>query len=456
MSALAILPVAPTADTARGPATSEADADAFARALTDADVGTSAPAQPARPTTSITRDNSIRGDEVAVRPEAANTNEAVIAAPVHPLLPSPVAPPSGDSGTTGSETTSGGQTLVAADAGGSAVASTTDDALPKPEASSPATLLATAGIDTATSAEAQTQTTPSTASSAEDAAAQAAATTSKMAADVALLTASSETAPSANGLAPQPLAPREIIERALRAGSQTEATATDDATSDENGAPSQATGEKTAAPQNTATPSAPRPAAETPQQTDVAALTASVGGEQAETGSASVSGATTTETPTVTAQDLTLSTLARATIETTAQLSAQIVRKLEGRYTRFELALTPEGLGRVDVSLDIDSDGQLAARLAFDNPAAAIDLRGRADELRRQLEEAGFRIASDGLDFAERDTSSGGGFDRGQNQQGNRAFAGASRLAAMADDTVAVPSPWIKLNLTPRGVDMKV
>ena len=151
-----------------------------------------------------------------------------------------------------------------------------------------------------------------------------------------------------------------------------------------------------------------------------------------------------------------LSSLSRATIETTAQIAAQITRRLEGRSTRFEMKLAPEGLGNVDVSLDIGADGQLAARLAFDNPLAATELRGRADELRRQLEDAGFTLARDALDFAERDPSSssgGDGFDRRQN---SRAFADASRLAAQAEAAVPPPAAWVSLSLTPRGVDMKV
>ncbi|PJW28067.1 hypothetical protein CWM41_28915, partial [Escherichia coli] len=64
------------------------------------------------------------------------------------------------------------------------------------------------------------------------------------------------------------------------------------------------------------------------------------------------------------------------------------------------MALLPEELGRVDIKLDIDSDGRLAARLAFDNPAAATDLRGRVDELRRQLEDARFHLADDAFGLA--------------------------------------------------------
>ena len=159
--------------------------------------------------------------------------------------------------------------------------------------------------------------------------------------------------------------------------------------------------------------------------------------------------------PTALARDASLSSLSRATIETTAHLAAQITRRLEGRSTRFEMALTPEGLGRVDVSLDIDADGQLAARLAFDNPLAAMDMRGRVDELRRQLEDQGFKLADDALQFTDRDPQSrGDGFD-GRRE---RAFARSNRLADDADLEISAPvaGRWMSLSLTPDRVDLKV
>lgn len=154
-------------------------------------------------------------------------------------------------------------------------------------------------------------------------------------------------------------------------------------------------------------------------------------------------------------RDHNLSTLSRASIDATAQIAAQIQRRLEGRSTRFEIALRPAELGRVDVKLDIDAEGRLAARLAFDNPAAATDLRGRVDELRRQLEAAGFELAEDAFEFAERDGGSSA-FDRGQDARHgqDRAFAAAARLKTEID--VAQPPQWLALSLSPSGVDMKV
>lgn len=154
------------------------------------------------------------------------------------------------------------------------------------------------------------------------------------------------------------------------------------------------------------------------------------------------------------------STLSRAAIDATAQIAAQILKKLDGRSTRFEMSLTPDELGRVDVKLEIDAEGRLAARLAFDNPAAATDLKGRVDELRRQLEQQGFQLSEDALEFTQRDSGSSA-FDRGQDsRQGqdgsqSRAFSAASRLNTEAD-IVAQPPRWQSLSLAPTGVDMKV
>lgn len=166
------------------------------------------------------------------------------------------------------------------------------------------------------------------------------------------------------------------------------------------------------------------------------------------------SAASTATAPVVTS----FSSLSRATLETTVQIAAQITRQLAGRSTRFEMGLTPEGLGKVNVSMDIDADGQLTARLAFDNPLAAADLRARADELRTQLQDAGFKLADDALTFSQQDASTfsdGGAADQHSDRSQNRAFASASRMAADADAIPVVPA-WVSLSLTPRGVDLKV
>lgn len=132
----------------------------------------------------------------------------------------------------------------------------------------------------------------------------------------------------------------------------------------------------------------------------------------------------------------------RGSPETVALLASAIARKLEGRTTHFDMELHPAEFGRVDVRLRIDADGRVAAQMSFDNPVAAADLRARADELRRQLEQAGFQVASEDLSFNDR-SAGGSGQDARQSfaalaeaRDGarSRAFAEADRTARLADD----------------------
>lgn len=144
----------------------------------------------------------------------------------------------------------------------------------------------------------------------------------------------------------------------------------------------------------------------------------------------------------------------RGAPELVAQMAAVISRKLEGRVTRFSMELNPAEMGRVDVRLNIDKDGRVAAQMSFDNPAAAADMRGKADELRRQLELSGFNVASEDLTFSDREA--GQGFRRNDQALADpdisraRAFREADRNARLAEDAGRLSA---RATL---GVDMRV
>ncbi len=114
----------------------------------------------------------------------------------------------------------------------------------------------------------------------------------------------------------------------------------------------------------------------------------------------------------------------RGAPETVANLAAQILKKLEGQSTRFDLELDPAGLGKVNVRLEIGAQGALTAAMSFDNPQAAAELRGRAAELQKALEQAGFNLAG-GLTF---DVAS----DRGQQQQPGQPWQDQGEAAGRA------------------------
>lgn len=148
----------------------------------------------------------------------------------------------------------------------------------------------------------------------------------------------------------------------------------------------------------------------------------------------------------------------RGSPETVAKMAADIVRKLDGQSTRFDLQLDPHGMGKVDVAIEIGRDGKLTAAMSFDSARSAADLRGRAGELRLALEQAGFDIAEGGLSFDLADQNAGfSGREAGQQERAwnGRAFQRAQSGADDADLSLAAtpstPSRW-----TRSGVDIRI
>ncbi|MDB5425562.1 MAG: flagellar hook length determination-like protein [Phenylobacterium sp.] len=121
----------------------------------------------------------------------------------------------------------------------------------------------------------------------------------------------------------------------------------------------------------------------------------------------------------------------RGSPQTVANLAAQIAKKLEGRSTRFDLELNPQGLGRVDVRMEIGATGRMSAAMTFDTPAAAAELRARAAELQRHLEQAGFDM-SGGLSFDVAGDRGQGRQAQNQDNPSGQAFRGRAFQDALA------------------------
>ena len=151
-------------------------------------------------------------------------------------------------------------------------------------------------------------------------------------------------------------------------------------------------------------------------------------------------------------------TAARGSPETVAGLAADIVRKVDGQSTRFDLQLDPYGLGKVDVAIEIDRDGKMTAALSFDSAQSAADLRGRAGELRLALEQAGFDIPEGGLTFDLSGQNAGfGGREAAQQDRAwnGRAFQRAQTGAEEADLSLAA-TPYTPSRWTRSGVDIRI
>jgi flagellar hook-length control protein FliK len=155
---------------------------------------------------------------------------------------------------------------------------------------------------------------------------------------------------------------------------------------------------------------------------------------------------------------------AKATPETVTHLATEITSKAQaGKTSRFDVVLQPEGLGRVDVRIEIGKDGKLTAALNFDNPQAAADLRGKSGELRQALADAGFKLADSALSFDSSRQNGGQNpnafFNFQGGEHGRQAFNGRAFQSALADDRPTLsPSALLPgLRVAERsGVDVKI
>jgi Meckel syndrome type 1 protein len=143
--------------------------------------------------------------------------------------------------------------------------------------------------------------------------------------------------------------------------------------------------------------------------------------------------------------------------QTVASLAAQIVKGADSRSTQFDVQLDPAGLGKVDVHIAIGSDGRMSAAMSFDTPQAAAELKSRAGELQRALEQSGFDV-SGGMSF---DVAGGQGGQGGQGQnpqtQTGAAFRGRAFQAALDTSVDAAPAPQLTLRRNAvAGVDIRI
>jgi len=114
---------------------------------------------------------------------------------------------------------------------------------------------------------------------------------------------------------------------------------------------------------------------------------------------------------------------------TVADLATQTAAQVGSGASQFQITLTPEGLGQVSVTVNVAAEGKVSAAFAFERPESADALSGRASDLQKALEQAGFSLSDSGLSFnvatptghgqgAGSQQNPGGGSDQGASQGG--------------------------------------
>jgi flagellar hook-length control protein FliK len=113
-----------------------------------------------------------------------------------------------------------------------------------------------------------------------------------------------------------------------------------------------------------------------------------------------------------------------------ANLPIEIATQAKDGNNRFEIRLDPPELGRIDVRLDIDSNGQVTSRLVAERATTLDLLRRDAPQIERALQDAGLTTSDQGMQFSLRDQSFAGS-DEG-------ALPNATRLVLPEDDTATI------------------
>jgi chemotaxis protein MotD len=90
-----------------------------------------------------------------------------------------------------------------------------------------------------------------------------------------------------------------------------------------------------------------------------------------------------------------------------AGLAVEIVARARDGQNSFEIRLDPPELGRIDVHLRVDRDGNVSSRLIVERSETLDLLRRDAPALERALQNAGLKTGEQGLEFSLRDQMPG-------------------------------------------------
>lgn len=108
--------------------------------------------------------------------------------------------------------------------------------------------------------------------------------------------------------------------------------------------------------------------------------------------------------------------------------------KAMGGASRFDIRLDPVELGRIAVSLDIDDEGTVKARLVVDRVETLQLLQRDARTLERAFEQAGLKPSEDGIDLSLRDDGERYAGNRDGNREDDEAREPADGRGRDADE----------------------
>ena len=114
---------------------------------------------------------------------------------------------------------------------------------------------------------------------------------------------------------------------------------------------------------------------------------------------------TTGPAPTISAANLTATAATSAAVPLSG-LAVEIAASAHSGKTSFDVRLDPADLGRIDVRINVDRNGQVTSHLTVEKPETLTMLQQDAPQLRQSLDDAGLKTGNGGLQFSLRDQSS--------------------------------------------------
>ncbi|MBR0989803.1 flagellar hook-length control protein FliK [Bradyrhizobium japonicum] len=164
----------------------------------------------------------------------------------------------------------------------------------------------------------------------------------------------------------------------------------------------------------------------------------------------------TNTTSTASASTATLTaTAASATAVPVNGIPIEIAAAFRSGKSRFDISLDPAELGRIDVRINVDRNGNVTSHLTVEKPETLQLLRQDAPQLQRALDDAGLKSGSNGLSFSLRDQNSSG-----QNTGQNNDNGGNARRLIISEDDTAAAAPvgrgYGRMYGPSSGVDIRV
>ena len=97
------------------------------------------------------------------------------------------------------------------------------------------------------------------------------------------------------------------------------------------------------------------------------------------------------------------------------QIAGEMAMRFRQGQSRFEIRLDPPELGRIDVRIEVDSDGHVHSRLMVEKTETLDLLKADQRALERALHDAGFKSEQNSVSFSLRDER--GGHAKSEQQQ---------------------------------------